>query len=103
MEHEILLSPQAARELRDLRAYDRAKVKKALEKHLRHEPTKTSRTRIKRLTGVCRPQFRLRVDEIRVFYDVSEAVVEVLAIIPKSGAQDWLERAGEPDEGGPPL
>jgi hypothetical protein len=37
----------------------------------------------------------LRVDEIRIFYDVVEATVEVLAIIPKSKAAEWLEEMGE--------
>jgi hypothetical protein len=37
----------------------------------------------------------LRVDEIRVFYDVVEATVEVLAIIPKFKAAEWLKEGGE--------
>jgi hypothetical protein len=34
------------------------------------------------------------VGEIRVSYDVTEKAVEVLAIVPKSIAADWLEKAG---------
>jgi mRNA interferase RelE/StbE len=45
-----------------------------------------------------RPQFRLRVGEVRVFYDVTEGIVEILAIVPKSRAEAWLEKAGESDE-----
>jgi len=41
------------------------------------------------------PQFRLRVDEIRVFYDVSEGVVEILGIVLKSEVEAWFERVGE--------
>ena len=63
-----------------------------MEKHLWHEPTKTSRSRIKRLKGVQRPQYRLRVEDIRVFYDVTDAAVEILAIVPKAGADAWLKR-----------
>jgi len=37
--------------------------------------------------GLSRPQYRLRVDEARVYYDVSENRVEVLAIIMKSDAE----------------
>jgi len=37
----------------------------------------------------------LRVDEFRVFYDVVEATAQVLAIIPKSKAAEWLEEMGE--------
>jgi len=41
-----------------------------------HEPTKASKTRIKRLRGLSRPQYRLRVgDDVRVFYDVIEEIV----------------------------
>jgi mRNA-degrading endonuclease RelE of RelBE toxin-antitoxin system len=55
----------------------------AIDLHLRHEPRKVSKSRIKRLRGLSRPQFRLRMGEIRVFYDVSETSVEVLAIVAK--------------------
>ena len=103
MRYEIVLSPQAVSDLRNLRAYERAKVKSALETYLRQEPTKTSKTGIKRLRGISRPQYRLRVDEIRVFYDVADDAVEVLAIVPKSRAQEWLEQAGESDEGDPSV
>jgi mRNA interferase RelE/StbE len=65
--------------------------------HLRHEPTKTSKSRIKRLRGLSRPQYRLRADEIRVFYDVKETEVEILAIVPKDGADVWIKEAGEPE------
>jgi mRNA-degrading endonuclease RelE of RelBE toxin-antitoxin system len=41
------------------------------------------------------PQYRLRIDEIRVFYDVEEGSVEILAIISKSEATEWLEKLGE--------
>jgi hypothetical protein len=42
--------------------------------------------------SVTRPQYRLRVDEIRVFYDVVGTHIEVLAIVAKSEAEQWLER-----------
>jgi len=32
---------------------------------------------------------------VRVFYDVVESRVEILAIIPKSKAAEWLEEIGE--------
>jgi mRNA-degrading endonuclease RelE of RelBE toxin-antitoxin system len=99
MNYEIVLAPEAVEDLRCLKAYDRAEVQDAIERHLRHEPKKTSKTRIKRLQGLSRPQYRLRVgDDIRVFYDVAEDTVQVLSIIPKSEATEWLERYGETDE-----
>jgi mRNA interferase RelE/StbE len=75
-----------------------ALIKSALETHLRFEPSKVSKSRIKRLRGLSYPQYRLRVDDVRVFYDVTETTVEVLAIIPKAEALAWLQRAGEPLE-----
>ena len=65
-----------------------------MEVHLRHEPTKASRSRIKRLRGLSRPQYRLRVDEMRVFYDVEQGCVAILAIVMKSDAAAWLAREG---------
>ena len=92
---EILLAPEAVEDLRHLKANVRATVKEALEIHLRHGPTKTSRSRIKRLRGLSKPQYRLRVEEVRVFYDVAGSTVEVLAIVPKPEAESWLKQFGK--------
>lgn len=97
MRYEIILAPEAKEDFKALKANDRAAVRGAMEQHLRHEPTKTSRSRIKRLRGMRRPQYRLRVEEVRVFYDVIDKAVEVLAIVAKSEAAAWLERHGEPE------
>lgn len=89
------MAPEAAEDLKKLDAHVRAAVRDAIEKHLRHQPARTSRSRIRRLRGLARPQFRLRVGEVRIFYDVVETRVEVLAIVRKSDAKAWLERTGE--------
>ncbi len=93
----LLSAPEATEDLRALPATARAKLKHALETHLRHEPTKVSRSRIKRLRGVSRPQYRLRVEQIRVFYDVAAQTVQVLAIVAKSEASSWLAKFGTPE------
>src|SRR3970282_1779774 len=95
MKYEIILAPEAAQDLKRLKAHDRTELKDALERHLRHEPKKVSKGRIKRLRGLSHPQYRLRVGEIRVFYDVTEEVVEVLEIVPKGEAASWLAEKGE--------
>src|SRR5207248_6571055 len=97
------LAPEVVEDLKNLKANMRTAVRDALEIHLRHEPTKISRSRIKRLRGLSRPQYRLRVGEIRVFYDVSGATVEVLAIVAKSEAESWLARFAIPSERGSAL
>lgn len=96
MRRAIVLAPQAAEDEKQLRANERAAVRGKIKRHLRHDATKTSRSRIKRLRGLKQPQYRLRVDDIRVFYDVTEEVVEILAIVPKAEAAAWLERYGKP-------
>jgi mRNA interferase RelE/StbE len=94
MPYEIILAPEAVEDFKRLKVPIRAAVKAALETHLRHGPAKVSRSRIKRLRGLSRPQYRLRVDEIRVFYDITGTTVEILAIVPKSEAERWLAQFG---------
>jgi mRNA interferase RelE/StbE len=100
MTFEIVVAPGAAQVLRTLPGHARALVRDTIDRHLRHEPTKVSKSRIKRLRGLRQPQYRLRVGDIRVFYDVTETTVHVLAIIPKAQAQAWLEKEGTPGPGG---
>lgn len=95
MRYEIILSPEAVEDLRQLKAHLRAVVRDTIEKHLRYEPAKVSKSRIKRLRGMIRPQYQLRVGEVRIFYDISEEAVEILAIVPKSAAESWLKKEGE--------
>src|SRR5438477_13021202 len=97
MSFAIVLAPEAVEDLRRLPAHLRATVRTSLEAHLRHEPEKTSRSRIKRLRGLLRQQYRLRVGEVRVFYDVSGTTVEVFAIVAKSEAESWLARFADPE------
>ena len=94
MRYEIMLSPEAIQDLKSLNARTRAEVRDGVEKHLRHGPGKTTKSRIKRLRGVSRPEFRLRVGDVRVFYDVSGQKVQVLAIVQKAEASAWLKRIG---------
>ena len=91
MRFRVILAPEAVEAMSELRAYDRARVRAALEA-LRINPARVSRSRIKRLRGIEKPEYRLRVGDIRVFYDVAPPDVHVLAIVAKSEAQAWLEQ-----------
>jgi mRNA-degrading endonuclease RelE of RelBE toxin-antitoxin system len=95
MRYKIVLAPEAVEDLNRLKANVRGEVKGGIERHLQHEPKKVSKSQIKRLKGIKRPQYRLRVNEVRVFYDVLEDTIEVLAIVEKSAAKRWLERHGQ--------
>ncbi len=103
MPYDIILAPEAVEDFQRLKSNVRSIVRDALERFLRHQPTKLSKSRVKRLRGLARPQYRLRVDEIRIFYDVHDMAVEVLAIVDKPDAAAWLEREGVPDEADPAL
>jgi mRNA interferase RelE/StbE len=98
MKYAIIFAPEAVDDLQTLRANVRAKVRDGIEEHLRHEPTKTSKSRIKRLRGLSRPQYRLRVDDMRVFFDVTEETVEILVVVLKADAETWLKKMGEHNE-----
>jgi mRNA interferase RelE/StbE len=95
MRHEIVWASAAVEDIKRLRAFERSAVRDAVESWLRHEPAKVSKTRIKRLRGMRKPQYRLRVEEVRVFYDVNERYVEVLAVVFKGDADAWLQQYGE--------
>ena len=97
MRFEIVLAPAAVQAYRALPARRRAELRDALETHLRYEPRKVSKSRIKRLQALRQPQYRLRVGDLRVFYDVTDEAVEVLAIVSKAQAQAWLAEQGTTD------
>jgi mRNA interferase RelE/StbE len=97
MPFAIILAPEAIEDIKSLKANVRAEVRAALESHLRHEPKRVSRSRIKRLRGLRKPQYRLRVGEVRIFYDVTQTTVDVLAIVTKSEANSGLALFGNPE------
>ena len=93
MPFEIRLADEAQDDLRGLRAFDRTRVTKGMEQHLSHQPQQVSKSRIKRMLEPFWCQYRLRVDEFRVYYDVDDTdqVVNVLRIIEK-GRDTTLEQ-----------
>jgi mRNA interferase RelE/StbE len=95
MRYEVVLAPVAAKAFKALPAYQRAEVRDAVDRHLRDEATRVSKSRIERLRGLSLPQYRLRVGR-RVFYDVTREAVEVLAIVTKAEAARWLAEHATP-------
>ena len=96
MKHEIILSPRARAHFHALSAYDREKVRDAIDRHLQHRPASESKSRVKRLRDLRKPQYRLRVDDLRVFYDVERDEVIIHGIVDKPHAAQWLAEKGEP-------
>ena len=79
----IVVSPGAAAQIKRLRRVDAVAILDALDAYLRHEPERVSRSRIKRLRGSQMATYRLRGGDYRVFYDVSEGLVTVIAVLHK--------------------
>jgi mRNA interferase RelE/StbE len=95
--YRIVFTQNAVDDFNSLNARWRAIVLDSICVFLRHEPTKQSRSRIKRLKDLRHPQFRLRVGEIRVFYDVTETDVVIIAIMTKEKTIEWLKEQGKND------
>ena len=82
---DIRYAAVAANDIRRLRAFDQRKVLDAIEEHLSYEPRRTSKSRIKAMEQPFWSQYRLRVDDFRVYYDVDEEnrIVSVLNVLEK--------------------
>jgi mRNA-degrading endonuclease RelE of RelBE toxin-antitoxin system len=91
--YEIALKHSAIADLDALRKFDAAQIADAMEKHLRHDPTKESKSRIKRLRGLSSPDYRLRVGDYRVFYAVDKdgRRVDVLRVMHKDRTASYYE------------
>lgn len=72
MPYEIIITSVAEDEIGLLSTFDRATLLDAIESHLTHQPATESRSRIKKLVQPAISQYRLRVGEFRVYYDVVE-------------------------------
>ena len=105
MPYRIELSDAAKLDLRALRKSGQVKVLDKIEMHLTYQPTMRSKSRIKSLRPGTFPHYRLRVDELRVYYDVIEPqhLVVVHGIVPKAESEVWLEQSSKDHrEGGTP-
>ena len=94
MKHAVKLDPAALADLRTLRAYDRRAVIDMIERVLTTTPTQVSKSRIKRLRGLDSPQYRLRVGDVRVMYDVIGSDVYVLRVLSKAAVGEYLREMG---------
>ena len=94
MAFDIILAPEAIRDMASFPVQLRGGIYDGIESHLRHTPHHVSKSRIKRLRGLSKPQYRLRLGDVRVYYDIAGNRVEVLAILPKPVTERWLKRHG---------
>ena len=92
MRFVITVTPEAREDYGALTARERAEVRDAINARLTSRPLQERKSRIKRLRDLNHPQCRLRVGDIRVFYDVIGSEVVILGIIEKSATGEWLKK-----------
>jgi mRNA interferase RelE/StbE len=96
----IVVRPGAVAQIRRLRRVEAVAIIDAIETRLQFEPERVSRNRIKRLRGKQDAMYRLRVGEYRVFYDVVEDQVVVVAVLHKRGPSVTTGRSSREDDDG---
>jgi mRNA-degrading endonuclease RelE of RelBE toxin-antitoxin system len=84
--YDIQYANEARDDIRALRAFDQRKVLEGIETHLTFQPKAVTRSRIKAMLQPFWSQFRLRIENFRVYYDVddTEMRVYILRILTKS-------------------
>ena len=93
MPFEVRYSTTAAKQLKRLRAFDRATILDEIERTLTANPTMQSKAKVKKLRQPAPTQYRLRVEDFRVFYDVDDVshLVDVVQILSKEDSLPYLE------------
>ena len=91
MPYEVRYSNEAVEQLKKLRAFDRAAILERIEQVLGVNPTLEGKASVKQLHQPAPTQYRLRVGEFRVFYDVEQTNVYVVEIVSKQDAIVYLE------------
>ncbi len=86
----IRYSNEAVERLKKLKGFDRSTILDQIEQILSVNPTLTSKSRIKRLREPSPTQYRLRVGEFCVFYDIQEEAVVIVEILTKQDSIDYL-------------
>ena len=91
-EFRIELGAGAQRDLGVLSVDIQRVVLAEIARRLKTEPYREIKSRIKRLTGVMPPLYRLRVGDYRAYYRIHEERVIVLAVLHKKDSERWLKR-----------
>ena len=91
--YEVILKRSAVNDMDSLRKYDAAAIADMMEKHLARAPGRESKSRIKRLRGIENPDYRLRIGEYRIFYNIEESQsrVIVLRVMHKDQTQEYYK------------
>jgi len=93
MPFEVRYSTRAVKQLKKLRAFDRATVLDEIGRTLTVNPTMESKAKIKKLRQPAPAQYRILVEDFRIFYDVDDVnhSVDVIQILSKEDSLPYLE------------
>jgi mRNA-degrading endonuclease RelE of RelBE toxin-antitoxin system len=93
MPFAIRYSKVAVVQLKSLRPFDRTAILDQIEQYLSVNPILASKSKVKQLRQPAPNQYRLRVGEFRIFYDVdlTNETVDVIQVLSKKDAMDYLE------------
>jgi mRNA-degrading endonuclease RelE of RelBE toxin-antitoxin system len=86
----IELSRGADRDLKSLPIDVQRTLLGEIQKWLTTEPFREIKTRIKRLSGIVPPLYRLRVGDYRSYYRIFGDKVVVLGVLHKKDTERWL-------------
>ena len=92
MKYEVRYSDRALERIKTLRAYDKAAIFERIAQLLTNAPTRASKTAIKLLKQPAPTQYRLRVNDFRIFYDVEGHEVMVMEVLSKEESIPYLEQ-----------
>ena len=92
--YEIRITTEAVSDMEPLPAYHQRRVLDEIVQHLSFEPKQVSKSRIKLMEQPFWSQYRLRVEDFRVYYDVDDHrhQVVVLHVLYKGTAQTSPEK-----------
>jgi mRNA-degrading endonuclease RelE of RelBE toxin-antitoxin system len=90
MRYTVRYSRDALTALKRMRPYDRTAILDQIERMLTTNPGRESKARIKRLRQPAPTQYRMRVGEYRVLYDVDGPTVTIILILSKDEAEREL-------------
>jgi mRNA interferase RelE/StbE len=90
MPYEVRYSNEAVEQLKQMRAFDRRVILDEIEQVLGVNPTVVSKARVKRLRQPAPTEYRLRVGEFRIFYDVEDGAVLIIQILSKQDSSLYL-------------
>jgi mRNA-degrading endonuclease RelE of RelBE toxin-antitoxin system len=84
--YEIRYAQAAVDDIRGLRVHEQRQVLDGVVQHLSHQPKAVSRSRIKLMRQPFWSQYRLRLGDLRAYYDVDEPSrrVNVLRVLAKT-------------------